>query len=34
MNMDNNSRIYLNKILFKDIKKLSKYVNFETNDWI
>ncbi len=34
MNMDNNSRIYLNKILFKDIKKLSKYVNFETKDWI
>lgn len=32
--MDNNSRIFLNKILFRDIKKLIKYINFETEDWI
>jgi len=33
-NMDNKARIYLNKILSKDIKKLSKYINFNTEDWI
>ena len=32
-NIDKNSRIYLNKFLCRDIKKISKYVNFETNDW-
>ena len=32
-NMDENSRIYLNKLLYRNIKKLSKYINFETNDW-
>ena len=32
-NIDKNSRIYLNKFLCGDIKKLSKYINFETNDW-
>ena len=32
--MDDKARIYLNKILSKDIKKLSKYINFNTKDWI
>ena len=32
--MDNNARIYVNKIISKDIKKLSKYINFDTKDWI
>ena len=33
-NMDSDSRIYLNRILSRDIKKLAKYINFETENWI
>lgn len=32
-NMDKKSRIYLNKLLYRDIKKLTKYIDFKINDW-